>query len=110
MRAGYLAAFLFWCGCAHSPVAQQGRAFSCHANLSGTPNPEDAQDLVTLVYPLINNVPPEQVAQALCEQVLTPLGRATVVGRGVSVRERGPAHQAVAKFMRAIDQPEYALP
>jgi hypothetical protein len=98
---------LLTAGCASGPLRSatcMPQSFSCRGNQPAEPT--EAREFVeqnTVVYPIVTELPPEQVAQTLCEQVLGPLGSASVLGKAISVQETPSIHVRVRQLLLAVD-------
>lgn len=89
------------CATVPTPAPCGQRGFSCRGRQPAEPiKLRELPDSQTLVYSLTSGVDPEQVAHALCEQVLSPFGSASVIGHAVSVQDSVGAQEAARELLR----------
>lgn len=97
------AALAAGCATAPAPVPCSERNFSCRGRQPSVPlQIRELPDSQALIYPLAEWLSPEQVAQTLCEQVLSPFGSASVVGSAVSVQDAVGAQEAARELLRSV--------
>lgn len=106
LRSGTVA--LLTASCATTPVTVAPctpQSFSCRGQQPAEPT--EAREFVeqnTVIYPIVTGLPPEQVAQTLCEQVLGPSGSASVLGNAVSVQETPSMQGQVRALLLNVDK------
>lgn len=88
------------------PTMCAAHSFTCRGRQPSEPTKaKEPAEPLTLVYPIATDLPPEQVANTLCEQVLSPFGSASVLGRAVSVQDTPGTHERVKLLFLNVDKP-----